>query len=308
MKNPLLALALLALPALSPAIPIPLVSLAGSMAGEAALKALQEQAPAASDMPKVVPDGTMGPLLPGQCWASQCPPDAEKADAAAQLAAAFNAAESTGGGCTPWRIPCAGGPEENAGAGKGQKRGGGETNLNGNIVTASASGVTIKDANGRTLTQEQTQALLVAHEADTNRGFDKSGGWDPSGQGGRRGATPPSQTLPEADVIGGMLAKVMGDLGSFGDGGDASGQTSTPGQPGPVVYKGEVDTSLTGATSGRVDVDRNIALSRARGALGGLENAAKTGAGLGSTNVTPDETQRNGCDQRNPEMRGLCAE
>jgi hypothetical protein len=289
MKNPLLALALLLAPGLALAGHPP----AGS-------SVFVQNSPLGTGTGIAMGDGNvMGPL---------CPPDI---CGAGPEAAAFNAAAQIPPPGTKWRstectvIPCA---LEDDPTDPRLKKGDKETPAEeptevseivvtaprkraptptptetalgaGVTATATADGVTFKDSSGKSLTPNETQALLIAHEAATNKGFDPTGGY---GQARRNPPAPGPSAVPEADVIGGMLGKGMSDLGSFGD--DVpGGQTSTPGQPGQVVYKGEVDTSLTGGTSGRVDVDRNIARSRASGALGGLENAVKTGAGLTAT-------------------------
>lgn len=297
MKNPLLALALLLAPALAAAAPVPA---AGSsvFVRDSALGTGTGIAMGNGDV--------MGPL---------CPPDICAAPADAN---AFNAASLLPPPGTDWRDPSCNRPPcalkddpkdprlaDNEDSGEEivvtapPKRGPGtpgqakETPLGAGVTaTATPDGVTFKDAGGRQLTPEQTQNILVANEA-ANKGFDPTGGW---GQR-RRDPPPASPSAPEAGFIGELLGDGMAVLGSFGDLGGGSGQTSTPGQPAPVVYKGEVTAfSGGGATSGRVDVDRNIDASRRSGSLGNLERAVSNGEGLGSSlPAGPDETQRQEC-------------
>lgn len=300
MKTPLLALSLLLAPMLASAVLPP----AGS-------SVFVQNSPLGTGTGIAMGNGeVMGPL---------CPPDICAAPADAN---AFNAAAQIPPPGTKWRspdctsIPCAleDDPKDPRLAGSEdevtevseivvtapRKRGPGtpgkpkETPIGAGVTaTATADGVTFKDASGKQLTPEQTQALLVANEA-ANKGYDQTGGFDPSGRG-RRNPPAPSSSAPEAGIIGGMLGEGMLGLGDFGGLGGDSGQTSTPGQPGPVVYKGEVDIDLSGGTSGRVDVDRNFARSRQSGSLGNLERAVNNGEGLGSTTPGAGELSPEKC-------------
>jgi hypothetical protein len=312
MKNPLLALALLLAPALAAA---------GAPIGSTVF--VNDPNGMGVGTGTRLPDGgVMGPL---------CPPDI---CGAGPEAAAFNAAAAIPPPGTKWRsdscthIPCAleDDPTDPRLSDAGEqpveleeivvtasrKRGPGipgapkETSLGAGVTaTATPEGVTFKDSGGRQLTPEQTQALLVAHQAAQDKGFDPTGGF---GQQPRRTPPPPSSSTPEAGFVGGLLGDGMAALGSFGDDAPGGGQPAGPGATGPVVYKGEV-TALSGDTgAGLESLNRAIGTSRTRGALGALENATKTGEGLGSTPVGPDTTQRQGCDERNPENPGLCAE
>lgn len=256
-----------------------------------------------SDIPSVVPDGTMGPLLPGQCWASQCSPEAAQADKAKAEASAFSfsetaakeAAKSAKGGakdpflpdgmrwkpgCAHQGPPCAYEPDPS------------KVGPN-DLVLASAGGEKIFGTAG------PRPSDAARREAERQRQADPNGQYDVTGLGGMRRPTPPSGAGLDdggASTVAGLIVDGWNQMG-FGDAGSGTGPSSQQ----PNVVKGAhgdivqveaswetVQQSRGGLVSLERDAGRQISL---------LEKVAGAGAGGISSGNDSAEDGTQGCQR-----------
>ncbi len=250
MKNLLLALPLLALTTLASASPLnlPLVAFTPGLTDGLL-----------SDIPltqESVPDGTMGPLMENQCWASQC---AQKA-ADRSTAAGFSAMATLPPDGTQWKDPvnCNHPP---CALKDGPTAPSHEAAIvpapNGGFVVANDKGVTVVDRRGRTdveatrrLKEEQERMAREQREAQ-DRGFNPTGGFNtPPGSTARGGSTTPDIASVSGGDLGGLFGLGIGDAlrgGGSGSGtsadGSGSGSSGDQTQYTPVTFDDVLKTT-----------------------------------------------------------------
>lgn len=182
-----------------------------------------------------VPDGTMGPLPPTQCWASQC----EQKQGEKAQASAFNAASSMSPDGTPWlsptctRIPC-----RTVGTGAGPGPGAANAVPPGEkTVVTTPNGTLVCDLQDCRAPTPDELARAAAQEREAkerekaaNKGFDSTGGFagttpapkpDPvsaaaAGDGTLPGDGAADRTDPAdvADMFSGLIADNGGAAGT----------------------------------------------------------------------------------------------
>ena len=280
-----------------------------------------------------VPDGTMGPLPPGQCWASQCAGMQEQLDATS----AFNTAAALPPDGTRWasptctRIPCAlvDVPKEEAPADApivvtANKRNTGAGSVNATppgertIVTTPRGQMSCDAYSCQPVTdEERAEAARKEKEiADRDRGFCPSGNCGSTSDTGGiaafaddGGSTGGDDSSNEAyavgnDMGGNDLFNPGATGGSSFDGGSGGRENAgavAAGQDGKskAIYKGKVSASDNGGWE-------SLRINGAR-ALSHLEKVA--GAINTSGTPSPDDGTSNECAQGSGSgdmTRGAC--
>lgn len=273
-----------------------------------------------------VPDGTMGPLPPGQCWASQCAGMQEQLDATS----AFNAAAALPPDGKRWasptctRPPCAlvDVPNEEAPADApivvtGNKRNTGAGSANAvppgerTIVTTSNGQQSCDTYSCRPVTdEERAEAARKEKEiADRDRGFCPSGNCGSTsdtggiaafaGGDGSVGGDDDNEAYAAGNDMGGndLFGTGTPNGSSFdgGTGGRENAGAVAAGQDGKskAIYKGKVTTSDTGGWE-------SLRINGAR-ALSHLEKVA------GTINASATPSPDDGTDRCAPSANGVVA-